>query len=145
MYYIEVVPTDIETFASHIKTYQYSVKENIRAISKQINLQSRRIVNNFISQITITARMECLASTSSTTWALWKFWCYSAEKTSLRCQFGCAQWSLGLLWYLHSSTASSKECGKVSLKHSRLKSTRSARKSFRSCTIRRKCRRFTTF
>lgn len=34
MYYIEVVPTDIETFASHIKTFQYSVKENVRAISK---------------------------------------------------------------------------------------------------------------
>lgn len=32
MYYIEVVPTDIETFASHIKTYQYSVKENVRKI-----------------------------------------------------------------------------------------------------------------
>lgn len=32
MYYIEVVPTDIETFASHIKTYQYSVKENVRRI-----------------------------------------------------------------------------------------------------------------
>lgn len=32
MYYVEVVPTDIETFASHIKTYQYSVKENIRKI-----------------------------------------------------------------------------------------------------------------
>lgn len=34
MYFIEIVPTDIETFASHIKTYQYSVKENVRAISK---------------------------------------------------------------------------------------------------------------
>lgn len=34
MYYIEVVPTDIETFTSHIKTFQYSVKENVRAISK---------------------------------------------------------------------------------------------------------------
>lgn len=34
MYYVEVVPTDIETFASHIKTYQYSVKENVRIIGK---------------------------------------------------------------------------------------------------------------
>jgi len=33
MYFIEIVPTDIETFASHIKTYQYSVKENVRAIN----------------------------------------------------------------------------------------------------------------
>lgn len=32
MYYVEVVPTDIETFASHVKAYQYSVKENIRTI-----------------------------------------------------------------------------------------------------------------
>ncbi|CRL08125.1 CLUMA_CG020985, isoform A, partial [Clunio marinus] len=32
IYYIEVVPTDIETFRSHIKAYQYSVKENIRHI-----------------------------------------------------------------------------------------------------------------
>lgn len=42
MYYIEVVPTDIETFASHIKTYQYSVKENVRAISK------RAIINSYL-------------------------------------------------------------------------------------------------
>lgn len=35
MYYVEVVPTDIETFASHIKTYQYSVKENIRKIGEK--------------------------------------------------------------------------------------------------------------
>lgn len=34
MYYVEVVPTDIETFASHVKTYQYSVKENVRKIGK---------------------------------------------------------------------------------------------------------------
>jgi hypothetical protein len=34
MYYIEVVPTDIETFASHLKTYQYSVKENVRKIGE---------------------------------------------------------------------------------------------------------------
>lgn len=32
MYYIEIVPTDIETFVSHVKTYQYSVKENTRLI-----------------------------------------------------------------------------------------------------------------
>lgn len=32
MYYIEIVPTDIETFVSHVKTYQYSVKENTRII-----------------------------------------------------------------------------------------------------------------
>ncbi|KAG5672175.1 hypothetical protein PVAND_002325 [Polypedilum vanderplanki] len=32
MYFIEIVPTDIETFVSHVKTYQYSVKENIRTI-----------------------------------------------------------------------------------------------------------------
>ncbi|XP_037033369.1 endoplasmic reticulum-Golgi intermediate compartment protein 2 isoform X1 [Bradysia coprophila] len=31
-YFIEVVPTDIETFMSRIKTFQYSVKENIRPI-----------------------------------------------------------------------------------------------------------------
>lgn len=34
MYYVEIVPTDIETFASHIKTYQYSVKENTRIIGE---------------------------------------------------------------------------------------------------------------
>lgn len=34
MYYIEIVPTDIETFVSHVKTFQYSVKENIRTIGK---------------------------------------------------------------------------------------------------------------
>lgn len=33
-YFIEVVPTDIYTFMSHIKTYQYSVKENTRPISE---------------------------------------------------------------------------------------------------------------
>lgn len=33
-YFIEVVPTDIYTFLSHFKTFQYSVKENIRPISK---------------------------------------------------------------------------------------------------------------
>lgn len=33
-YFIEVVPTDIETFMSQINTYQYSVKENIRPIGK---------------------------------------------------------------------------------------------------------------
>lgn len=33
-YFIEVVPTDIETFMSHIKTFQYSVKENIRPIGE---------------------------------------------------------------------------------------------------------------
>lgn len=32
-YFIEVVPTDIYSFLSHIKTYQYTVKENIRPIS----------------------------------------------------------------------------------------------------------------
>lgn len=36
MYYVEVVPTDIETFASHIKTYQYSVKENVRKIGEYL-------------------------------------------------------------------------------------------------------------
>lgn len=36
-YFIEVVPTDIYTFMSHIKTYQYSVKENTRPISMKIN------------------------------------------------------------------------------------------------------------
>lgn len=40
MYYIEVVPTDIETFASHIKTYQYSVKENVRTISKKVEFDT---------------------------------------------------------------------------------------------------------
>lgn len=38
MYYVEVVPTDIETFASHIKTYQYSVKENVRIIGEHQSL-----------------------------------------------------------------------------------------------------------
>jgi endoplasmic reticulum-Golgi intermediate compartment protein 2 len=32
-YYIEVVPTDIQTFISHVKTFQYSVKENSRPIN----------------------------------------------------------------------------------------------------------------
>lgn len=32
-YFIEVVPTDIHSFMSHIKTFQYSVKENVRPIS----------------------------------------------------------------------------------------------------------------
>lgn len=32
-YFIEVVPTDIYSFMSHIKTFQYSVKENVRPIS----------------------------------------------------------------------------------------------------------------
>ncbi|XP_031637367.1 endoplasmic reticulum-Golgi intermediate compartment protein 2 [Contarinia nasturtii] len=32
-YFIEVVPTDIYSFMSHVKTYQYSVKENIRPIN----------------------------------------------------------------------------------------------------------------
>jgi hypothetical protein len=36
MYYIEIVPTDIETFVSHVKTYQYSVKENTRTIGMVI-------------------------------------------------------------------------------------------------------------
>lgn len=31
-YFIEVVPTDVETFFSQAKTYQYSVKDNIRII-----------------------------------------------------------------------------------------------------------------
>lgn len=33
-YFIEVVPTDIYSFLSHIKTFQYSVKENIRPIGE---------------------------------------------------------------------------------------------------------------
>lgn len=33
LYYLEVVPTDIQTFYSHVKTYQYSVKETIRIIN----------------------------------------------------------------------------------------------------------------
>lgn len=33
-YFIEVVPTDVETFMSNVKTFQYSVKENIRPIGK---------------------------------------------------------------------------------------------------------------
>lgn len=32
-YFIEVVPTDIFAFLSEFKTYQYSVKENVRPIS----------------------------------------------------------------------------------------------------------------
>lgn len=35
-YFIEVVPTDVELFMSHIKTFQYSVKENARPIGKFI-------------------------------------------------------------------------------------------------------------
>lgn len=31
-YFIEVVPTDVQTFMSQINTFQYSVKENIRPI-----------------------------------------------------------------------------------------------------------------
>lgn len=34
MYYVEIVPTDIETFVSHVKTYQYSVRENVRLIGE---------------------------------------------------------------------------------------------------------------
>lgn len=37
MYYVEVVPTDIETSFSHVKTYQYSVKENVRLIGNDID------------------------------------------------------------------------------------------------------------
>lgn len=33
-YFIEVVPTDVYTFLSHTKAFQYSVKENIRPIGK---------------------------------------------------------------------------------------------------------------
>lgn len=33
-YFIEVVPTDVHTLLSSIKTFQYSVKENARPISK---------------------------------------------------------------------------------------------------------------
>lgn len=33
-YFIEVVPTDVESFLSRVKTFQYSVKENIRPVSK---------------------------------------------------------------------------------------------------------------
>lgn len=38
MYYVEIVPTDIETFVSHVKTFQYSVRENVRIIGKYISL-----------------------------------------------------------------------------------------------------------
>ena len=42
MYYIEVVPTDIQTFLSHVKTFQYSVKENKRVIGeKKREMKSR--------------------------------------------------------------------------------------------------------
>lgn len=34
MYYVEIVPTDIETFVSHVKAYQYSVRENVRVIGE---------------------------------------------------------------------------------------------------------------
>lgn len=33
-YFIDVVPTDVQSFMSNIKTFQYSVKENIRPIGK---------------------------------------------------------------------------------------------------------------
>lgn len=36
LYYLEVVPTTIETFMTFIKTYQYSVKENVRVIGEQV-------------------------------------------------------------------------------------------------------------
>uniref|UniRef100_A0A146KX15 Endoplasmic reticulum-Golgi intermediate compartment protein 2 n=1 Tax=Lygus hesperus TaxID=30085 RepID=A0A146KX15_LYGHE len=36
-YFIEIVPTDVETFLSQAKTYQYSVKENMRVIDHDNN------------------------------------------------------------------------------------------------------------
>lgn len=36
MYYVEIVPTDIEKFVSHVKTYQYSVRENVRLIGEDM-------------------------------------------------------------------------------------------------------------
>lgn len=46
MYYVEVVPTDIETFASHIKTYQYSVKENVRKIGEYLRSCNQHPIHN---------------------------------------------------------------------------------------------------
>lgn len=43
-YFIEVVPTDVESFLSHVKTFQYSVKENIRPVSKFYHC-SKLIIN----------------------------------------------------------------------------------------------------
>lgn len=63
MYYVEVVPTDIETFASHVKTYQYSVKENIRAISKFIYRLCWAFKTEQSFQITIAVRTACREST----------------------------------------------------------------------------------
>lgn len=36
LYYLEIVPTTIETFLTFIKSYQYSVKENVRTIGKSV-------------------------------------------------------------------------------------------------------------
>lgn len=33
-YFIEVVPTDVQTFMSNVKTFQYSVRENSRTVGK---------------------------------------------------------------------------------------------------------------
>jgi len=37
-YFIEVVPTDVQTFMSTVKTFQYSVKENSRPIGKLVKI-----------------------------------------------------------------------------------------------------------
>lgn len=33
-YFIEVVPTDVQKFYSHSKTYQYTVRENLQLIGE---------------------------------------------------------------------------------------------------------------
>jgi endoplasmic reticulum-Golgi intermediate compartment protein 2 len=46
-YYIEVVPTDIETFISHVKTFQYSVKEHSRVINHHKGSHGKSKLSNF--------------------------------------------------------------------------------------------------
>lgn len=43
-YFIEVVPTDVESFMSNVKTFQYSVKENIRPIGELAALKQRDLL-----------------------------------------------------------------------------------------------------
>lgn len=35
-YFIDIVPTEVDSFLSTINTFQYSVKENVRPIGKQL-------------------------------------------------------------------------------------------------------------
>lgn len=75
-YFIEVVPTDIQTFMSQINTYQYSVKENIRPIGMSFHLAQKHDVKHtdcltnksIFPQIMEKARMAFRDCTSNTMW-----------------------------------------------------------------------------